>query len=95
MTQLTADEAAHAVRDAQEIFRRELGDEPDTFAYPFGAFNATAVEAVRNAAVLLAFTTKSGTVFNWDGRLTIPRIHVGPGTTTGALLRAMGVLAVR
>lgn len=95
MTQMTAAEAARAVHAAQDVLTRQLGDEPDTFAYPFGAFNATAVEAVRGAAMLLALTTRSGTVSTWDDRLTVARIHVGPGTTSGALLRAMGGLAGR
>lgn len=51
----------------------------DAFAYPFGDYNETAEEAVREAGFLCAFTTEYGKVAPGDDPLLLPRIRINLG----------------
>jgi peptidoglycan/xylan/chitin deacetylase (PgdA/CDA1 family) len=87
MSEISAAGAATEVRTAQEMIGRQLGAQPVTFAYPGGAYNDTAVAAVRDAGLLAAFTTAVGRSATWADRLTIPRvINVGAVLTADKLL---------
>lgn len=46
------------------------------FAYPFGAFTKTAVSALRNAGIKMAFTTIDGKVKPTDNLLLLKRLYV-------------------
>jgi peptidoglycan/xylan/chitin deacetylase (PgdA/CDA1 family) len=74
------------VAGSQEDLRRILGHPVYWFAYPFGTFNPTVVEAVRRAGFLLATTTQGGTSASTSAPLEIPRLHVGRNATATTVL---------
>jgi peptidoglycan/xylan/chitin deacetylase (PgdA/CDA1 family) len=67
-----------------------LGHPVYYFAYPFGAFNGTVVQAVRAAGFTMAYTTQGGITESTGAPLTMPRVHVGRGETPGGLLSLLG-----
>lgn len=48
------------IRGGKKIIEEHLGHSIETFAYPFGLYNATTTEAVRNAGYRIARTSKPG-----------------------------------
>jgi len=66
--------------------RRILGHPVYWFAYPYGAFDARVLKAVRRAGFLLAVTTRGGTAASTTAPLEIPRIHVGRAATAQTVL---------
>jgi peptidoglycan/xylan/chitin deacetylase (PgdA/CDA1 family) len=74
------------VQGSKRDLQRILGHFVYFFAYPYGAFNATAVQAVRRAGFLLAVTTMGGTQESSLATLTMPRIHVGRDATAASVL---------
>jgi peptidoglycan/xylan/chitin deacetylase (PgdA/CDA1 family) len=76
---------------SQEDLRRILGHRVYWFAYPFGTFNPTVVEAVRRAGFLLATTTQGGTSASTSAPLEIPRLHVGRNATASTVLGLVNV----
>jgi peptidoglycan/xylan/chitin deacetylase (PgdA/CDA1 family) len=79
-------EVAGSRRDLERI----LGHPVYWFAYPYGAFDARVVRAVRRAGFLLAVTTEGGTAISTTAPLTIPRIHVGRTATARSVLALAG-----
>jgi peptidoglycan/xylan/chitin deacetylase (PgdA/CDA1 family) len=67
-----------------------LGHPVYWFAYPYGAFDAQVVQAVRRAGFLLAVTTRGGTAASTAAPLEIPRIHVGRAATARSVLALLG-----
>jgi peptidoglycan/xylan/chitin deacetylase (PgdA/CDA1 family) len=90
MADLSPDEQARTVREAQRTIEAELGSAPRTFAYPGGSYNDGAIAAVRGAGIQAAFTTASGRAVSWANRLTIPRLNVSGAWSPELLLRYMG-----
>ena len=74
------------VDGSKRDLQRALGHFVYFFAYPYGAFNATAVAALRHAGFLLAVTTMGGTQESSLAPLTMPRIHVGRNATPASVL---------
>ena len=56
------------------------------FAYPFGNFDASVVEAVRRAGFLLAVTTHAGATESTAAPLEMPRMEVGRTATVAQVL---------
>jgi uncharacterized repeat protein (TIGR02543 family) len=59
----------------------ELLGKNDAFAYPFGHYNKTAIEAVRATGFREAFTTQNGRVYPGMNRLLLPRVRVNASTS--------------
>lgn len=74
------------VAGSQADLKRILGHPVYWFAYPFGTFNPTVVDAVRRAGYLLATTTQSGTSASTSAPLEIPRLHVGRNATASTVV---------
>ena len=70
--------------------RAILGHPVYWFAYPYGAFDARVVAAVRRAGFLLAVTTRGGTTASTAAPLEIPRIHVGRSATARSVVALLG-----
>ncbi|TMK64553.1 MAG: polysaccharide deacetylase family protein [Actinobacteria bacterium] len=70
--------------------RAILGHPVYWFAYPYGAFDARVVTAVRRAGFLFAVTTRGGTTASTAAPLEIPRIHVGRSATAQSVLALLG-----
>lgn len=79
---------------ASDAIESITGVRPTTFAYPFGRFNQSAVNAVSAARLQMAFTTVGDCLEYPGNRLVVPRIRVNPWTTvsdlTAALARCTG-----
>ncbi len=89
MSDIPPAQSVQEVATAQRTLGLQLGNQPVTFAYPGGAYNDAAVEAVRVAGIMAAFTTAEGHAASWAERLTIPRINVGAQWSAERLLSIM------
>ncbi|MEA2398353.1 MAG: hypothetical protein QOK25_1909 [Thermoleophilaceae bacterium] len=78
------------VAGSHDDLQRILGHPVYWFAYPFGAFNPTVVDAVRRAGFLLAVTTRGGSTAYSTGPYAIPRIHVGRSATAQSVVSLAG-----
>ena len=87
---LTASELRTETAGSRQVLDRLLGHPVYFFAYPFGAFNATVVDAVRAAGFTMAYTTAGGTTESTSAPLTMPRLHVGRAETPSGLLSLLG-----
>jgi hypothetical protein len=67
-----------------------LGHPVYYFAYPFGAFSGTVVQALRAAGFTMAYTTQGGITDSTSAPLTMPRIHIGRDETPSGLLSLLG-----
>jgi peptidoglycan/xylan/chitin deacetylase (PgdA/CDA1 family) len=90
LRQLTAAQLASETAGSRRALEAILGHPVYTFAYPFGAYNATVLQAVHSAGFTLAFTTDAGSHETTTAPLTIPRIHVGRAETASGLIAALG-----
>lgn len=80
-TALSHDEA---VADLQESIRICKND--DAFAYPFGDYTDTCIQAVSEAGFLCAVTTEYGRVYPGDEPLALPRMRMSHGQTLDAFI---------
>jgi peptidoglycan/xylan/chitin deacetylase (PgdA/CDA1 family) len=87
---LNAAELRSETRGSRRVLDGVLGHPVYYFAYPFGAYNETVVDAVRAAGFTMAYTTAAGTTETTAAPLTMPRIHVGASETPGGLLSLLG-----
>jgi peptidoglycan/xylan/chitin deacetylase (PgdA/CDA1 family) len=86
MTRIDAPHALAEVEGSLADLRRELGSTPPVFAYPSGAHDDDAVEAVRRAGVTLAFTQVDGhNDLERGDRLRLCRTNVTRRTTPALL----------
>lgn len=69
-----------------------IGKPVTTFAYPYGAFDPTTVDLVRQAGFTTAVTTLAGTIQNESVVYLLRRLHVGnyDGVHLGSLLAKYG-----
>lgn len=75
----------HQVEQSREALERGLPEQNGVnhFCYPYGAFSAETIEAVRQAGYLSATTTRRGraTISQAQDLLTLPRVLVSRSTT--------------
>jgi peptidoglycan/xylan/chitin deacetylase (PgdA/CDA1 family) len=91
LPQLAAD-ACHYEIMASKLACGTLIEAPvDAFAYPFGEFNATVCETVRNAGFAFACSTQRGPVAAASDLFALPRVYVGnlDGDAFNEVLRAI------
>lgn len=74
------------IDDAQAAFKRELGREPVTFAYPYGLLDAQTVEVVADT-FRMARGTEVASFFQTDANRYLQR-RISPGVMSGAELLA-------
>ena len=82
LARLTADEQRREIAGGREALRRELGIEPETFAYPFGRrwdFDDGARESVRSAGFHTAVTMHAGTNRRGAEPTTFHRLALADG----------------
>jgi poly-beta-1,6-N-acetyl-D-glucosamine N-deacetylase len=65
----------------------------DTFAYPFGLYNSSAIQVLKQVGVHYAFTTKPGMVSQQSDPMILPRINAGspqdsPSTLYKSIIKA-------
>jgi len=61
-------------KDLGELLSKQI----NFFAYPYGGYNKSAIEAVKEAGYKMAFTTKGGWASKNDGILSLNRVFVSP-----------------
>jgi peptidoglycan/xylan/chitin deacetylase (PgdA/CDA1 family) len=87
---LTAAQLADETAGSRRALERVLGHPVYFFAYPFGAYDSTVVQAVHAAGFTMAYTTQSGITESTANPLTWPRLHVSRAQTPGGLLATVG-----
>jgi peptidoglycan/xylan/chitin deacetylase (PgdA/CDA1 family) len=75
---------------SRHVLERVLGHPVYFFAYPFGDYNASVVDAVRKAGFTMAYTTAGGITESTSAPLTMPRVHVGRSETPSGLVGLLG-----
>jgi peptidoglycan/xylan/chitin deacetylase (PgdA/CDA1 family) len=87
---ITAGELQMETAGSRHVLQGVLGHPVYTFAYPFGAYNTTVVDAVRAAGFTMAYTTAGGSTESTSDPLTMPRIHVGHSETPSGVVSLLG-----
>lgn len=82
----TLDQALSDFQEFQRLCKEHGIRTSKSFAYPFGAFNATIDRAVSQSGYVMAFTTQPGVVRRGDDLLHLKRITVWPGNPGTRLL---------
>lgn len=91
LTTVDAEQLEAEVAGSREALRRDFPNAPvETFAYPYGRFDATVVAAVRKAGFADATTTQRGAASPADGMFRLRRIIVNGTFTPERLLGAVG-----
>jgi peptidoglycan/xylan/chitin deacetylase (PgdA/CDA1 family) len=76
------DEVAGSRQDLERVLHHPIA----SFAYPAGAYDAAAIDAVRRAGFAIALTTNPGAEASSLHPFELPRIRVGRDTTPAQLL---------
>jgi peptidoglycan/xylan/chitin deacetylase (PgdA/CDA1 family) len=76
LPKLSAAELDHELRDSKAALEKQLGVPINHFAYPYGAYNDTVVEAVRRAGYRSATTLNPMMAKNPVSPFLLPRIRV-------------------
>ncbi len=87
---LTSTELRSETTGSRQVLQRVLGHPVYFFAYPFGDYNDSVLQAVHTAGFTMAYTTQAGTAETTTAPLTMPRIHVGRSETPGGLISLLG-----
>ncbi|HEX6512089.1 MAG TPA: polysaccharide deacetylase family protein [Chloroflexota bacterium] len=72
-------QARHQIGDSRSILQQRLNVPVDSFAYPSGRYNATAVKLVADAGFSSAVTTNFGSRHTAANLLTLARVRVPGG----------------
>jgi len=86
VTHLDAAHLHYEVMAAAARIAALAGSWPIAFAYPFGRYDALALDELAADGFGLAVTTREGALETWQGRLALPRVRVGPGTSPVGLM---------
>ncbi len=87
---LTSAELRAETAGSRATLEAVLGHPVYFFAYPFGAYNTTVIEALRAAGFTMAYTTNAGDTEGTTAPLTMPRLHVGRDETPAGLVSLLG-----
>lgn len=83
---------------AQEVLKKELGQAPDLFAYPYGEYTPEIVQMVRELGFVGAVGQQSGVIYRGSDLFLLPRFPMGGpyGTLRGFKQKvAMKALSLR
>jgi peptidoglycan/xylan/chitin deacetylase (PgdA/CDA1 family) len=75
------------LQDCRHILEGITGQRVDYVAYPFGAFDATVLDAVTRFGFRAGFTTRASALLRYSTPYMLPRIHYDPGEALAAILR--------
>jgi peptidoglycan/xylan/chitin deacetylase (PgdA/CDA1 family) len=90
LTEVGAEQLQAEVAGSRDALRRTFPEAPvDSFAYPYGRFDAAVVAAVRAAGYADATTTRRGAAEPGDGLHTLDRIVVNGRFSPARLLEAV------
>jgi peptidoglycan/xylan/chitin deacetylase (PgdA/CDA1 family) len=80
LTKLTTDESVDQIVNSKNELQDTLGCEVRHFCYPYGRFDATHIEQVRQAGYVTATTTRRGRVHVSDDLMILRRVLVAQAT---------------
>jgi peptidoglycan/xylan/chitin deacetylase (PgdA/CDA1 family) len=80
LTKLTTDESVDQIVNSKNELQDALGCEVRHFCYPYGRFDATHIEQVRQAGYVTATTTRRGRVHVSDDLMILRRVLVAQAT---------------
>ena len=75
------------LEDCKHILEDITSQRVDYVAYPYGAFDATVLDAVTRFGFRAAFTTRFSALLPYGSPYTLPRIHYDPGEPLATVLR--------
>lgn len=81
MTLLSCDDLRQDIRQCRQVLGGIVGDAPNLFCYPFGAFNTQIMETLKQEGFAFACTTRSGLNDRSTNPLALYRIGVYTYTT--------------
>ncbi len=73
MTEISASDALADLQVADTIYEQELGYVPDIFAYPYGEYSDTLIQAISSKNYQAAFAQYSSTLDSKNNIMTLPR----------------------
>ncbi|WP_054637683.1 polysaccharide deacetylase family protein [Thalassobacillus sp. C254] len=79
------------IRDDVKESLRLLGNGTTAFAYPYGAFNSTSIQALRDAGITMSFTVRSGKVNPGDDLMRLNRTSIRPFHDVNDFQRIVGI----
>lgn len=78
LTRLTSEDQQQEILSSVQTLMKELGEVPETFAYPYGDYNSDVEAEVRRTRLKVAFAANPGSVkFGKTDKFKIPRIQLG------------------
>jgi peptidoglycan/xylan/chitin deacetylase (PgdA/CDA1 family) len=90
LRQLTPSELQSETAGSRQALEQVLGHSVYYFAYPFGYYDSTVVQALHSAGFTMAYTTAAGITESTATPLTFPRIHIGRAQTPSGLVSLLG-----
>lgn len=78
LTQLTPEQKKNEIMGSRQVIRKYLGKEAIAFSYPYGFYDQSIVDEVRQAGYSFAVTTEPGPAELSQGALTLHRVFI-PG----------------
>jgi peptidoglycan/xylan/chitin deacetylase (PgdA/CDA1 family) len=81
LTVVPAGQVHGEIFQSRQVLQTHLHRPVQLFAYPYGTYNAQVLAQLRTAGYLAAFTTRVGWNPSNAEMLTLPRLHVNPGTS--------------
>ncbi len=90
LTTLAPGEAVRRERAARHRLEEELGRPVTTIAYPSGAVDEVARQAMRAAGHRIGLETAAGYATVWDDPMAVPRIEVANGDTLASFVTKLG-----
>lgn len=81
MVNWSHDEIVEDLNNSKEKIESHTDRKCTIFCYPFGHYNDTAIQALKDTGYHLAFTTKGGRVKPGDDKFALPRVRINGNTT--------------
>ena len=69
----TREEFREDLAQAEQHFKRELGDKPDLYCYPYGEYNPDMQDILRENGYKAATAQKSGVIYSGSNEYALPR----------------------
>lgn len=77
LTKITAEQLQKELEESKKYLEDFTGKPIQTFAYPYGFYNDTVLEAVEHAGYQASFSVSDLGLDNHSARFSIPRIYMG------------------
>ncbi len=83
LTEITPEEATGEILNSQKAVDEQLANQPRFFAYPYGDYNQTIIDILKNSGFRAAVTVKKGIVRNNSPLLELRRKSINQKTNIG------------